>query len=111
MPDPILFLDIDGVLNGHQILREAGCCGIDPRCVRHLNLVLRRTGCKIVLSSAWRYMIHCKAMKLDGFWYMLRTHGFTNNGNGNPIIGLTRKDKDVGDSNERGRQIREWLKS
>ena len=89
----VLFLDIDGVLNGHEILLAAGCCGIDPKCVAHLNWVLERTGCKLVLSSAWRYMIYRRAMSIDGFWYMFRTHGLANQGRGNPFVGLTIRDE------------------
>lgn len=48
--DPILFLDVDGVLNrcgasGH---------GLEPDKCDLLADVCRRTGCKIVVSSTWR---------------------------------------------------------
>jgi hypothetical protein len=71
----IVFLDVDGVLNGHQFDAIAASNRIDPRCVDHLNTVLDTTGCDIVLSSAWRYMIIGGAMTLQGFEYLLRTHG------------------------------------
>lgn len=102
----ILFLDIDGVLNGHEWDDEAKSCSIRRECVKHLNRVLNEANCSLVLSSAWRYMIHCGAMTLDGFWYMLRTHGLTNRGRGNPFVGLTCKDEHV---DPRGQQIHKWI--
>lgn len=61
----VLFLDIDGVLNGMAFLgdQDRDALGglepwenhIDPRCVRKLNRVLRLSGAKVVLSSSWRY--------------------------------------------------------
>ena len=71
----LLFLDVDGVLNCHDWDAKAQSCRIRHKCVAQLNRIVRATGVKIVLSSAWRYMIHGKAMTLDGFGYMLRTHG------------------------------------
>lgn len=111
----VLFLDIDGVLNNLKILTEAGCSGIDPQCVRELNRIVAVTGCRIVISSSWRYLIHCGAMTLTGFWQMLRTHGMSNGGRGNPFIGLTRKDEDEIDPanpnyGERAQQCYEWLR-
>lgn len=55
MSRKILFLDIDGVLNSRNYMTRV-CRGdaIDPRCVMHLNEAIRRTGCKVVVSSAWR---------------------------------------------------------
>jgi hypothetical protein len=108
----VLFLDIDGVLNGHEWDDEAKSCNIRRECVKHLNRVVRETGCRIVLSSAWRYMIHGGAMTLTGFAYMLRTHGLT--GATRLIIGLTRKDDESVDPidrklDERARQIKDWL--
>lgn len=51
---PILFLDVDGVLNGHAQPGMDG--GIDPNCARLLAEVVKKTRCEIVVSSAWRYM-------------------------------------------------------
>lgn len=108
----VLFLDIDGVLNGHEWDDEAKSCNIRRECVKHLNRVIHETGCKVVLSSAWRYMIHGGAMTLLGFGYMLRTHGLL--GGSRVLIGLTRKDDESVDPlelklDERAKQIREWL--
>lgn len=56
---PILFLDIDGVMNSHDYVRRGGnlsCSrdGIDPEAVKHLQRIVDETGCSIVLSSTWR---------------------------------------------------------
>jgi hypothetical protein len=106
----ILFLDIDGVLNGHEFMVEAKSCKIDPACVRRLNRILKETDARVVLSSAWRYMVHGHAMTLDGFGYMLRTHGFVAavNGAERVIIDLTCRDEDI---EGRPDQVRAWLRS
>ena len=71
----LLFLDIDGVLNGHVYNPLAQSNIIDPKCVANLNYILMETGADIVLSSAWRYMIHGGEMTLLGFRYLLQSHG------------------------------------
>jgi HAD domain in Swiss Army Knife RNA repair proteins len=112
----VLFLDIDGVLNGHEFDDEAQSCNIRRECVKHLNRVVRETDCRIVLSSAWRYMVHGGQMTLKGFGYMLRTHGLiaSSVGSFDLIIGLTRKDDESVDpkdlkADERAQQCRDWL--
>ena len=68
MPRPqnfrrILFLDIDGVLNGKDWAVENIGRGnegwspyvFDPRTVRQLNRILEITGAEIVISSSWRH--------------------------------------------------------
>lgn len=108
----LLILDIDGVLNSHRWLAEAKSCDIEPACVRQFNRILAETGCRVLLASAWRYMILGGAMTLGGFAYMLRTHGCaTTTG---VLIGHTRADNDDDaperDPIERGRQVREWIR-
>lgn len=54
-----LFLDIDGVLNSEVTLRRkldrnGGVVGIDPYLALLVNRIIEATGCKVVLSSAWR---------------------------------------------------------
>jgi hypothetical protein len=51
----VLFLDIDGVLNNKKYINkvESGNA-LDPRCIMHLNHIIDMTGCKVVVSSAWR---------------------------------------------------------
>lgn len=60
--NPIIFLDIDGVLNTRQHLRrqkiETGSMdnrNWSPRACRHLALLCEQYGARIVLSSTWRY--------------------------------------------------------
>lgn len=68
--DPVLFLDIDGVLNDHAFN------GIDQRKTAILNIVLDRLPTlKIVVSSAWRHYINEGHMTLKGFEIMLRACG------------------------------------
>ncbi len=114
----LLFLDIDGVLNTHELLDPEVMCGqIHKDKVVLLNEVLRQTGAKIVLSSAWRYLIHRGEMDLVGFEWLLRSHGVMAGRMG----GITRKDtfrnvetwdgkiKSWPTDNERGQQITDFL--
>ncbi len=56
----VVFLDIDGVLNSENWLRQKSEAideprgWFDPRAVALLNKLLVETGAKIVVSSAWR---------------------------------------------------------
>lgn len=103
----VLFLDIDGVLNGHEYDPEAKSCSINPECVRRLNRVLDATGCEVVLSSAWRYMVLGGAMTLSGFGYLLRTHRVRNLGA--RLVGTLPADEGQVDPGERGRLAVAWL--
>lgn len=71
----LLFLDIDGVLNAHEFNEGANSNMIRKDKVDLLNQVLDRTGCHLVISSAWRYIVLREAMTVLGFEYLLRTHG------------------------------------
>lgn len=55
---PIIFLDIDGVLNNQGCYRpgNVGKYGRnpDPQCIAALNSILDATGAEIVVSSTWR---------------------------------------------------------
>lgn len=109
LPEPVrvLFLDMDGVLNGHA---DYGVlCGalIRHDCVVRLQLVLDVTDAAIVVSSAWRYQVLRGAVTLAGFEHMLRSHGLRAR-----VIGVT--GTDAGDTgatgqSERVGQIRAWL--
>jgi hypothetical protein len=68
MPDKVLFLDWDGVLNSHDWWHRRGPrmgyrpgrdgeddWDTDPVAVRRLNRILDATGAKVVVSSTWRY--------------------------------------------------------
>ena len=112
----VIFLDIDGVLNTHDFCPRAQCGPIHRDKVDRLNFVIATTGSKVVLSSAWRYLVHRGEMNLVGLDWLLRSHGIVSG----CLIGITRTDTMVERphwdgstpwpvSNERGDQIRDWL--
>lgn len=112
----ILFLDIDGCLNTHDVPPGVLCGQFHADKVARLNAVLRATGCRVVLSSAWRYLVLRGEMNLRGLEWLLRSHGVL----ADRLVGITRPDtmeRAVYDGkpgtwpqhNERGRQIADWL--
>lgn len=50
----VIFLDVDGVLNNFDLIRQNGFDYIDHAMVRRLGLLVSQTGADIVLSSFWR---------------------------------------------------------
>lgn len=108
---PILFLDVDGVLNVHDDYAP-GCALIRPVLAARLQRVLDRTGAHVVISSAWRYQVLMGAVTIKGFQHLLRSHGIRCE-----IDGVTDRDSDTqveatgGATNgdERAGQIRRWL--
>lgn len=71
----VIFLDIDGVLNDHTQM-ENHYCGTKYECVQQFNRILDAVPeAKIVISSAWRYMILRGDVTLKGFEMLLLTHG------------------------------------
>jgi hypothetical protein len=85
----LIYLDIDGVLNGHE-RHGNGYCGMYPERVEIFNSVLRRLpGCKIVVSSSWRYMVHGGSMNVEGLENLFKTHGLLCHGR---ILGITEPD-------------------
>lgn len=114
--EPIIFLDIDGVISHHIYSPVAQSNVIEPGLVQILNSVLLATNCKIVLSSAWRYIFYRDEANLIGLDWLLRSHGLA----GRRLIDVTGQDTMVphydGDKfnfwpieNERGLQIKKWL--
>lgn len=112
----VVFLDIDGVLNAHEWDREVMCGQIQREKVQLLNDVLRKTDARIVLSSAWRYIVHRGESNLMGMEWLLRSHGML----ADRLIGITcedtmirgefRGDRDTWPAvNERGSQVHRWL--
>lgn len=114
---PLLFLDIDGVLNAHEFDPEVMCGQIHRDKVELLNRILRATDARVVLSSAWRYIVHRGEATLTGMEWLLRSHGML----ADRLIGITRPDTmrtGLGYDgeppmwpvpNERGQQISDWL--
>lgn len=73
--NPLLFLDIDGVLNDHAKL-PSGYSGIQLERVHVLNAILDAIDdLRLVISSAWRYQVTDGAMTLRGFETLLLVHG------------------------------------
>ena len=121
--NPILFLDIDGVLNDGTWLTDAKSFHIKPQCVKPFNRIIKEIHPDIVLTSAWRYMILAGTMTTQGFQFLLRSHGVSCDIH---IIGITpqsefcRHCKHVnvrgaadcekcGEALKRGQQITSWL--
>lgn len=114
----VLFLDIDGVLNSHDFCPLAMCGPIHRAKVDRLNRILTVADAKVVLSSAWRYIAHRGEATLAGLDWLLRSHGL----HAGRLIGFTREDTMVArcpswdgsapwpQVNERGEQIRDWLR-
>ncbi len=112
----LIFLDVDGVLNWHENCPIAKCGRIVPHKILQLREVIIDTGAKVVITSAWRYLVHRGEMNLVGLNWLFRSHGMP----ANCIIGVTREDgmqRDVYDAdkpwpitNERGQQIADWRK-
>lgn len=61
--NPVLFLDIDGVLNSAHYFESRACAGVtrmehlqdllDPDAVARLDRIVTATDCKIVLATSW----------------------------------------------------------
>jgi HAD domain in Swiss Army Knife RNA repair proteins len=114
----ILFLDIDGVLNTHEPLCPHAMSGqIHDDKAAMLKQILIDTGAKVVLSSAWRYLVHRGEMNLIGLNWLFRSHGLP----AGAIIDITREDtliqrepwdgsKPWPVTNERGQQIADWCR-
>ncbi len=99
--NPIIFLDIDGVLNDHgRILNYY--CGIQKDKVDRLNEITTSVGADLVISSAWRYMIIGEDMTDRGFQYLLNTHGVMAD-----VVGHTCSDELI---QGRANQITEYMK-
>ncbi len=115
-----LFLDVDGCMNEHEGSEDDVKCNTFHRDkVNRLNRILRMTGAKIVLSSAWRYIILRGEANLAGMDWLLRSHGILCD----RLFGHTREDTlqdrtKAWDGtgpyvlcNERGQQITDWLRA
>jgi len=118
----VLFLDIDGVLNSDDNLSVQSCLWhidkkhksrdeyghlFDERCVRWLNYIIYKTGCKIVISSTWRHS-GLEIMKL--MWQKRdlpgEIIGCTPNEVSENIISLYAAKNNEAD---RGYEIQEWI--
>src|SRR5437016_3734165 len=120
MSVPILFLDIDGVLNSvdwqqRRPKREKrpddpplahGQHSLDPAAVGHLNTIVARTRAKIVISSSWRDMLtHAECMAcLSPLGFTGRTFGKT------PVLSERTEGGRIELPAARWQEIEDWLK-
>jgi HAD domain in Swiss Army Knife RNA repair proteins len=87
---PIIFLDIDGVLNGHRPT-DNGYNTIEKDNVSAFNDILDNVDAEIVISSAWRYLVHNGSMTVRGFEQLLISHGVKCS---QKVVDITRRDND-----------------
>jgi len=79
LPERVLFLDIDGVLNTPKYLGRHGVNGLDPYRVDHLDRIIDATGAGVVISSSWRHMTTDRAHSLDEIKSQLTSIGMMKN--------------------------------
>lgn len=103
----VLFLDVDGVLNGHNRYPN-GYCGLDRLHLGLLDRIVAETGCRIVLVSAWRYILLGGDMTLKGFGYLMLTHGAAKE-TADALTGYLSEDGSINDLHDRGKLASEWL--
>jgi hypothetical protein len=107
--NPILFLDIDGVLNSQLLYErrksqptEFPIIDLDPTNIKLLNKLIEETYAKVVISSSWRL-----GKSVEQLQSHLETAGFVGE-----IIGKT-KDMRYGEDSDsilRGNEILCWMK-
>jgi hypothetical protein len=83
---PILFLDIDGVLNSREFLKREGLSQVDLITVRRLNRIVDVTKAEVVISSSWRTFADTNTPeKIERF---LDENGFSGSVSGmTPVLG------------------------
>lgn len=103
MKNKIIFLDVDGVLNSQNYMnfvyncmdiRDDDIIFYDERCIKILEYIIKKTNCKIVISSSW---------KQGGANILIRK--FNQLGLNDIIIGIT-----PSLNNYRGIEIEEYIK-
>lgn len=108
MATKILFLDIDGVLNCMNVpdkkpFHDERCYGLNPALVANLKRVVDSTGCKIVVSSSWRYFKDYKPFRKNCEWKKVLAD----------MLGYDADSLFIGDTptvfGTRGKQIVQWL--
>ena len=107
MSDALIFLDFDGVLNSQKFFEKnpsayddylANKLVLDPDAVSYLNEAIRRSGARVVISSAWR-----KRYGIGELKSRLRRAGLIREA---MIIGRT---PSIGDGIPRGHEICSWM--
>lgn len=115
---PLIFLDLDGVLNSAASVKNSVLTppseALDRTCITVLNEIVRRTKAQVVISSSWR-LLH----PLAEIRRALQANGYDGDGDGNwdewgdgAIIGAT-PDLGIlpGRCPPRGYEIWAWLES
>ena len=105
----VIFLDVDGVLNGMDFLTHAeklieeNLGYIDDRSVSRVVKIIQETGAKVVLSSSWRSMFNDKMepqyRPAEDLAARFARYGIS-------FIGKT-----PSRSSYRGREVRAWLEN
>lgn len=96
---PVIFLDVDGVLNNHASLAQH--CHLLPEKVLLLRILCDLTDAKIVISSAWRsFMRENEERGLCPFRFAMHKAGFPTG----RILGRTTDGYQA-----RGTEVNEWL--
>ena len=75
--DNIIFLDIDGVLNGHEWCHMPAVPKINVKCIRVLNQLCLTCKARCVLISSWRGKLVKHNWPVEVAQWVLETHGFT----------------------------------
>lgn len=108
----IIFLDIDGVMDDKEYLKEFGYShpyndgresDFSPRCVARLNWLIEKTGAKIVLSSSWR-----TAYYRDNWLEEVQTL-MTRNGVIGQVVGITPRMQHLNWDVTRSIEILTWV--
>ncbi len=113
LPHPIIFLDVDGVLNSWWLLEESkNLRGMAAFHVALLADVLRKTEARIVVSSTWRFEVGDDGSTRPG----TRFHDELAEKGENGALVLSRivgRTKDLWDwvagKSIRGNEIRRWI--
>lgn len=73
---PVLILDIDGVLNGHEWCHGSPGPRLRQDCVERLQYVMTQVpDTKVVLASQWRHAIAEGIISLQGFEWAMKLFG------------------------------------
>jgi hypothetical protein len=96
----VIFLDVDGVLNTHKLIRQFGSDHIDDVLVALVARIVKETKAEIVLSSTWRIREKDKTLVEQA----LARHGLE-------IFDTTPVIQRPGEFVERNEEIRSWLEA
>ena len=105
----ILFLDIDGVLNCMNVVdkkpsNDERVYGFNPDLVKNLKKVVDATGCRIVVSSSWRYHLDYAPFQPKMEWRKVLAEMMGYDAS-TLFIGNTPR----GNSGKRGEEILAWI--